>query len=213
MPRTIFFAGLVVAADEHGRLAALELRIHHARIADGIERFDEADVAELALQPLHQGLVEIGEEPQDAVGRWGVRNGIGRVDDGLSRQIRGAGGTQRVGRRGAFDRQDDQLGEFGRLRKATDTGLGILRRPIRELGRRARAEHDLVAMLEKTAGQRLRHVTRSQNSDFHIDLLAQCHSYPQRPDTTNRNSCPIICITPLVGTECETYGEAAHRQG
>src|SRR5574341_66194 len=62
-----FLRSIVVAADEHRRLATLELRIHHARTADGIEGFDEVYIGKLTLQPLHQGFVEIREKLQYAV--------------------------------------------------------------------------------------------------------------------------------------------------
>jgi len=45
---------LVVAADEHRRLSALELGVHHAPIADGIEGLDKASLRKLALKPFHQ---------------------------------------------------------------------------------------------------------------------------------------------------------------
>src|SRR5207244_865961 len=64
-----FLRTLVVAAHEHGRLAVLELRVDEERVTDGIERLDEARAGELALQALHLGIVEIGEELQDAVCR------------------------------------------------------------------------------------------------------------------------------------------------
>src|SRR5262245_56090005 len=41
---------LVIAAYEHRRLASLELRVHHERIADRVEGLDEARLRELALQ-------------------------------------------------------------------------------------------------------------------------------------------------------------------
>src|SRR3989344_2891716 len=78
---------LVVPADEHGWLAALVLRVDHARIADGIEGFDEAYGGKLPLQALHEGLVERGEESQHSIDGRLVCEWIRRVDDGFSGEI------------------------------------------------------------------------------------------------------------------------------
>jgi len=53
---------------------------------------------------------------------------------------------------------------------AAAASLGILGPPVRQLGLSARAHHHLVTMLQETPSERLRHVTGSQDSDFH-DVL------------------------------------------
>src|SRR5437667_12611039 len=53
-----FLRRQVIAADEHGGLAALEPGIDHAGVAYGVERFDEAHAFEFTLKPLHQRFIE-----------------------------------------------------------------------------------------------------------------------------------------------------------
>ena len=45
---------LIISANKHGGLASGELRIDHAGVANGIERFDEARIGRLPLQTFHQ---------------------------------------------------------------------------------------------------------------------------------------------------------------
>ena len=60
------FRPVVVATNEHRRLAAFELGIDHQRIADGTESLDEARAFKFALQSFHKRFVEIGEKLQHA---------------------------------------------------------------------------------------------------------------------------------------------------
>src|SRR5215471_218016 len=85
------FSGIVVAANKHSGLAALKLRIDHADAAHGVERLDEASAFELALEPLHKRLVEVGKELQHAVHWRRVSYRVGGVDDRLPREVRRAG--------------------------------------------------------------------------------------------------------------------------
>ena len=75
-----FLRRSIVATDEHRRHAVLVVRIDHLRRADRVERFDEANVAELALQSLHQRLVQIREKAQEAAHRRCVGDGIRCID-------------------------------------------------------------------------------------------------------------------------------------
>src|SRR6185369_12246596 len=71
---------LVVPADEHGRLAAGELWVDHACVAYRVERLDQTRVPKLALQLLHQGFVEIGEELEHTVAWRRIGDRVGGVD-------------------------------------------------------------------------------------------------------------------------------------
>lgn len=72
----------VISANEHGRLAAFEPGVNHVRTADGVEGLDQAQPGELRLQTLHQRLVQIREELDDAVDGRRVGDRIGRIDSG-----------------------------------------------------------------------------------------------------------------------------------
>src|SRR5262249_30558695 len=73
--------------------------------------------------------------------------------------------------RRSFDRQNNQFGEFRRLGEAADAALRILRRPVGQFGRLARAHHYVVTMLQKASAQDLRHIARPKHPNFHAILL------------------------------------------
>src|SRR2546426_2758481 len=163
----------VIAAYEHGGPAPLELRVDHEGGAHGIEGLDEFRARELALQPLYQRLVETGEDSQHAVHGGRIGDGIRRIDDRFARQARGARRAQGLRARRALDRQDHQTAETCRVPEAADLSFRVLPRPLLQLRRLARPHHDLVTMLQESARQRLRHVARSEHSDFHGALLRE----------------------------------------
>jgi hypothetical protein len=100
-----------------------------------------------------------------AGGRVGDR--IGGVDHGFAGEVRRARGFQRVKRHRTFDRQHHDFAELRGVGKAAGLCSLVLGDKVLELCGIARAERDLVAMLEKTAGERFGHVAGSQNADFH----------------------------------------------
>ena len=163
---------VVVAANEHGRLAAFVFRIDHPGIADGVVCLDEMRVGEGGLQALHQRLVEAGEKLQHAVDRRRLGDRIGSVDHRLACQITGARRLERVGRDAAFDRQHDDLAKLGGVGKARRLRSLVLRDEILELAGVARAENDLMAVFDKASGKRFSHVAGAENADFHGFLPA-----------------------------------------
>ena len=135
-------------------------------------------VGQRRLQPLHQGLIEIGEKLQHAVGGRRVRDRIGGVDDRLTGHVGRAGRLERVKRPGAFDRKHHEFAELRGIGKAAGLCGFILRDEVLQLAGVADAEHDLMPMLEKSAGQSFGHVARSENPDFHL-CPPTWRSYPR----------------------------------
>ena len=122
-------------------------------MADGIEGLHKARAFKLALQALHQRLIKILEEPQDAVCGCVVCDRVRLIDDELFRQICVASVAQDLRRDRSIDRQHDHLAELCRIGKATDPTSGMLSDPVLQLGRRTRSHHDGMAMLQKAASQ------------------------------------------------------------
>ena len=152
---------VVVAANEHGGFAALELRIDHHGVADRAERLDEVRVGEGVLQALHQGLIEVGEKLQHAVGRWRFGDGVGGIDHRLAGQVGRARRLERFKRGSALDREHDKFAKLRGVGGAAGKCTVILREEIGKLSGIARTEHHLVSMLEEAAGQSFGHVARS----------------------------------------------------
>ena len=92
---------------------------------------------------------------------------IAGVDHRLAGEVRRAGEAQRVKRDGAADRQNDDLAERRRLGEAHDLRRGILRLPVGEFGGLARAERNLMAVLEKACAERRRDDARTDDAYFH----------------------------------------------
>ncbi len=67
-PHDALLGSVIISANEHGGLSALELRIHHACAAHGIKRLHEMRVRKFLLEALHQRLVMVGEKLQHPVG-------------------------------------------------------------------------------------------------------------------------------------------------
>ena len=155
------FGLIVVAANEHGRLAALQLRIDHHRIADGIERLDEVRVRESGLQALHQRLIEIGEKLQHAVSRRRIGDRIGGVNYRFLYQVGRARGVEHIERHCAFDGEHHHFAELCRIGKTTDSRSLMLRDEVLELGGIAGAQNDLVPVLNEAAGEGFGHIARS----------------------------------------------------
>ncbi len=105
--------------------------------------------------------IEVGEEFQHAVLRRRIRNRVGRVDHRLARKVRRAGGRERIERHVAFHRQHDELAELGRVGEACGLRAFMLREEILQLAGVTGAECDLMPVLDKSGGERLRHITRS----------------------------------------------------
>jgi len=151
-----FFGGVIVAADEHGGLAAREHGIDHGDVANRVECLHKVSVWKLDLQLFHQRFIVVREEPQYPVDGRRIGDGIGRVNDGFSFQVLRAGQPQRFRGCRALDRQNQQLAECGCIGKRAGRTGRILRCPFRQLFGRPCADHDLVAVLEEPAGQYLR---------------------------------------------------------
>jgi hypothetical protein len=183
-----FFRRVIVAANKHRGFPARKLRVHHAGTANGIERLHKPDSDKLALQLLHRRLVEVREKLQHAVDRRGVSNGIGRVDHGFPSEIRHAGRAHRLRGHRALDREHGQLSKFRGVGKAADPGLGISRAPVRQFGRIARAHRHVMAMLQKSNAQRLRHIAGPDDADLHgliVSIKSQNANGMQRIYTPN----------------------------
>ena len=67
MPVTVFFAASSLPQMNIVGLPPGKSRIHHERVADRVERLHEARARKLALQALHERVVEAREEFEDAV--------------------------------------------------------------------------------------------------------------------------------------------------
>jgi|SRR3990172_8630686 len=58
------------------------------------------------------------------------------------------------------------------VEEASDMALRILLRPVRQFGRRASTHREVMTMFEKAAPQRLCHITRTEESNFHAAILS-----------------------------------------
>jgi hypothetical protein len=154
-------ASAVVPAYEHGRGAALELRIHHARAANRIESLHEANALKLPLKTLHQGIVEIGEELQYSVFWRRVCDGVGRIDDNLAREVGKTRSVECLSRYAAFHRQHNQFREFRGFIKAANAAARILLSPSGKFASGAGAYHYGMTVFEKTGSESCSHITRS----------------------------------------------------
>src|SRR5208283_1337719 len=178
-PGHSLLGSVVVAANEHSGGSALELRIHHARAADRIERLHESCALKLPLETFHQGFVEIGEEFQYSVHGRGVRNRVGRVDDDLASQVGNTRSKKCVPRRSAFYGQHNQFREFRSFIEAANATPRVLSPPLRKFLRGASAYHYGMIMLQKTSSESFSNITRSQDSDFHVSV-SPCNGF-RRP--------------------------------
>jgi len=125
-----FLRRLIIAAYEHRRLAARELRIDHQRIAHGIESLDKARIRKLALKPFHQRVIQTSKEFQHAVDGRRVGDRVLCIDDRLAHHVRHTGRPQRVGRRSALDRQHHQLAEIRGIGEAANSVDAVLTTPV-----------------------------------------------------------------------------------
>ena len=107
----------------------------------------------------------------------------------LAGKVRSTRGLERVERHRAFHRQHDDPAEFGRIGEASGVRPLMLRQKILQFDGIARAERDLMAVFDKPGGERLGHIARSQDADFHIVLPAA------RPHRLTRKL--YICPKPL----------------
>ena len=125
------FRSGVVATDEHRWAATGEVGIHHERVADGIERLDEARGGHVALKLFHQRIVAAHEVRQDAVDRRLVIDGVRGVDDDLARQVRVTCQIQRRDTGATEYGDDDDVGKLRGLGKVTERDAGAFFRLLR----------------------------------------------------------------------------------
>ena len=71
---------------------------------------------------------------------------------------------------GALDSENHHFAKLGRVGEAAHGSLGILLRPVRQLGRHARAHQHVMTVFQETTGEHFRHIAGPKNPDFHVAL-------------------------------------------
>ena len=122
------------------------------------------------LQPLHQRLVARVKYASTPLS--GGASAIGFVVSItiLPARFADAGLPQRLGGGRALDGEHHELPGRRGIGNAADPRLLIPGMPVAQLVRMTGAEHDIVPVLQESAGQRLRHRPRTDDANLHDDI-------------------------------------------
>ncbi len=161
------FARGVVAADEHAGFFGSKIGVDHMGIPDGVKGLDEMDFGICVLQPLHQGVVELGEEAQNPVLRRRGFDGIGRVDNEFARHILGSALAEGFERGTSLYCQYQGIGVLSGRSKIGGFNAGQLMAERRSLLGVAAANRYAVSVLQQSFGEALGHHSRADDSVVH----------------------------------------------